>query len=192
MIKDEKKLLCAFIIAADESGHCMPAANVAAMQEQKMACLAYLEGRTDFPEVYVKKVLEKIKMSGSASIRDYIYNGHVGMVKQDAKDLGVGEFSDLMKVPYIRSFALSCPVRFYEVKKVNEDSVVAEDVFSKQIMLLKRFSGLEGKLSEGDLVSGHWSYVLESMSRKDFDEYKKPYEQHFKEISNVNLVDYKK
>lgn len=197
MIKDDKKLLCAFIIAADDSGHCMPAANTAAMQKQKIACLDYLEGRSEFPEAQVGKVLAKIKRSGCADIRDYIYNGHVSMVKKDAEDLGVGEFFELMKVPYIRSFAISCPVRFYEIEKVYDDRVEAKDIFSNQVVLLKKFQGLEDRLETGDLISGHWSYVLESFGkessgRQKFDEYKKQYGIHYSEINRVKLVDFKK
>ena len=123
----------------------------------------FIENKEYFPK---KEIIEtQPKMMGKIDLsnpRDYFYLEHIqAVVERIEKESGsslekaIGPEDSLIRQP-----AVYCPVNFYEVIEVNQDSLKGKQLFTnlkKELIILK---GLENP-EIGNIVSGHWNYLLE-------------------------------
>ena len=79
---DDKKLICAFIYSAYESGYCGLMLEPRVKEQHKNLYREYIEKETYFPKKEIdetqKEMMDSIKNSG---IRNYIYRGHFSVVR---------------------------------------------------------------------------------------------------------------
>jgi hypothetical protein len=182
---DEKKLLCAFIYSAYQSGYCGLKLGRDVKEKHMKLYKDYLSHGGYYPEKEIEETQKKMMDSiSTSSIRDYLYRGHFEVVRgRIEKETGI-KFEDAVKSHMILLSSLSCPVNLYEVIAANDSFVVGKNLFfpgEKNLMLL---NGLE-KPNIGDIVSGHWNYFLEKVSDwEDFEKYKQYAKEH------IDLVKY--
>jgi len=160
---DERKLLCAFIYSAYESGYCGLALGPEKREAHKNLYREFISEQGRYPEEEIAatqgKMMEKVSVSG---IRDYVYRGHLDIVISRIEQETGKNFDEMMKSPVIRSVALACPVNFYRVVSIGEGSVTAEHLFFGSRRNLVVLEGLE-RPKVGDTISGHWNFLLETV-----------------------------
>jgi hypothetical protein len=161
---DDKKLLCAFILSAYESGYCGHLLGEKTKEEHKRLYREYIGKESYFPEEEIRTTQGQMMSSVSnSSIRDYIYIGHFDVVKNRIKEETGLELKDAInsKDKLLKSAAMLCPVSLYQVIKVIDKSEVeGEDLVLKRRRKLTILEGLENPRT-GDIVSGHWGFILE-------------------------------
>ena len=170
---DDKKLLCAFIYSAYESGYCGLMLAPEVKKQHMELYKEYIAGAEYYPEKEIdstqEPMLSEIKKT---SIREYIYSGHLRIVQSRIEEESGSSFEKAMSNPFAAVAAISCPVNLYKVIDVNKEYVVGRNLFSNQTINLIVLEGLENP-SIGDMVSGHWKYYLENISGMEkLEEYK--------------------
>lgn len=157
----EKKLLCAFIYSAYESGYCGRALSRETRQAHMQLYKDYLSNQEYYPEKEIaetqKKMMDAVKATG---VRNYIYDGHIeAIVKRIEEETGV-TFERATKDTLRLDAAYSCATGYYTVKEARHGFVRAENILAKTEKELLLLPGLE-RPKTGDLISGHWNYYLE-------------------------------
>ncbi|MBU1051892.1 MAG: hypothetical protein KJ718_05045 [Nanoarchaeota archaeon] len=158
---DERKLLCAFIYSAYDSGYCGLGLDDAARKEDMNLFKRFIEFGGEYPEERIRETQGKMTSEvDNSGIRDYIYRGHYEVVESRIVEATGKDFDDAVKEPMILHTALSCGINFYEVVSVGEQEIKARHLFSGLERNLVVLQGLQIP-SLGDIVSGHWNYYLE-------------------------------
>jgi hypothetical protein len=186
---DEKRLLCAFIYSAYESGYCGLALNPdpkksAEISEQHKALyLSYLENEQNYPEQEIastqQKMSDSIKHSG---VRDYIYRGHFEVVVERIKEETGIEFTGIKHSSMALFPAKFCPINYYQVLEVENNKMKGKNLISNKTTNLKLLRGLE-RPNIGNVVSSHWGFMLEVVSDwNDFNKYFQFAENYYKSL----------
>ncbi len=183
---DEKRLLCAFVYSAYESGYCGLRLPVETREAHKKRYRAFISGDGDFPEMEIKatqtQMMERVEVT---SERDYIYRGHFEVIVNRIEEETGQSFEQMVKSPIVRSCALACPINFYRVVEANDGTITAKHLFSGGERSLTVLAGLE-KPREGDTVSGHWNFFLEVVDGlQDLENYKEISRAHIDRIINA-------
>jgi len=192
---EERKLLCAFIIGAAESGACMNYMSHELKEQyinklkEHIKIKKYGAKRTEWLELELeifkhnkmlvseiaklaqtteKEVVGKI----SDYAREYIYDTHLYVVRDKLKNYSNNLHALVESNKLMREIALSCPVMYYQVLGLHGEShkIFAENLFLPEIRKeLKWFPGLE-RPEVGDIVSAHWNQMLEIIDITMFSE----------------------
>lgn len=181
---DDKKLLCAFIYAAYESGYCKIMLSAEEKQERMRLYEVYVQNGDYFPEKEIQGAHKKMMDSvNSTNIRDYIYRGHLDVIKSEIEETTGKSFEEIIKFnQLIRNAALNCAVNFYEVVRLEDHVIIGKNLFSKQEKRLFVLNGLETP-HIGDIISGHWDYLLETVTEwEDLEKYTTVAKEHIKNI----------
>jgi len=171
---EERKLLSAFVYSAYESGYCGLGLDSAVRSEHKKLYREYVAGWGIYPEAEIgqtqSNVLEQIERT---SVRDYIYGGHLDVVRDRiSEESGVNFEEAVKKSDLILGAALRCPVHFYRVLRSDKEAVVGKNLFLSEERELLIMEGLE-RPEVGQVVSGHWGYLLETVDGLgELDKYK--------------------
>jgi len=161
---DDQKLLCAFILGAyssDSCGHHIPKpikeANRSLMKK-------YISGGSYFPENEINSFHPKIRDGIiNSDIRDYIYLGHLNVVREKIIETADMDFKKAMQTEPFVGVARNCAVNFFKTTEVDGDRIIVESLSGKTLNGLLLEPGLELP-EKGDLVSGHWRYFLEILN----------------------------
>jgi len=167
----EKKLLCAFIYSAYESGYCGLRLGKDEKERHKQLYLDYiLRGRHYPKEELAATQPEMVEASNIMGIRGYIYRGHFDVVVNRIEEETGNKLSrDSGKL--LKATAMSCPGWMYIVMKTTEKGVIARNLVTHRERELVVLEGLE-KPEIGDHVSGHWNIFLEIVNDlSQLDEY---------------------
>jgi hypothetical protein len=171
---EEKKLLCAFVYSAYDSGYCGLKLDSAVRSEHKKLFREYVAGRGVYPEDEIgqtqSKVVEQIEKTG---VRNYVYGGHLGVVRDRISEESGLSFEDAVRrSDFILGAALRCPVNFYKVLRMEGGGVIGKNLFLSEERKLLVMEGLE-RPEVGQVVSGHWGYLLEALDGfGELDKYK--------------------
>ena len=176
---NERKLLCAFIYSAYDSGYCGNLLGESKKQGHMELYKKYIEDEKYFPEKEIKETQKKMMDSvNSTSPREYIYEDHVDAVKIRIEEDFGKPFEELLESDIIRIAVKRCPVNFYKVINVEKNELKGKNLYSGIEKKLKILKGLEiPKI--GDTISGHWDYVLEIVDDlPNFDGYRENLFEH--------------
>ena len=161
---DDKKLICAFIYSAYESGYCGLMLDLQTREKHKGLYRKYVETGKYFPQKEIeetqKEMMDSIQNTG---IRDYIYGRHFKIVKERIEEETNQDFLSVIKSPLILNSAINCPINYYKIKTISGDEIVGENLIYKIEKRLRILNGLE-KPNIGEIVSGHWNFMLEVVS----------------------------
>ena len=178
---DNKKLLCAFIYSAYDGGYCGLSLSkdrqesLRLREEHKEIYLGYIMNKVDFPGELIRETQGKMMLEvDSTSLRDYIYKGHIELVKKRIEEETGSDFYSAIKSNMIKLPAISCPINYYRVISVNNNELEGENIVLGNRKKLSILEGLETPMP-GQIVSGHWHHVLEVVS--DWPEFEKKYLQ---------------
>lgn len=161
---DDKKLICAFIYSAYESGYCGLMLDSETKEKHKKLYKDYIKKGIYFPKKEIDETQKKMMDSiGNTGIRDYIYRGHFEVVKERIEQETKLSFSEVVKSPLILNSAINCPINYYQVREIEGDEIIGENILYKSMKKLKILKGLEIPKVE-DTISGHWSFMLEIIS----------------------------
>jgi len=178
---DEKKLLCAFIYSAYDSGYCGLMLEREKREEHKRLYMSYIRDKKYYPKKEIEETQEKIMSSVNLNgTRDYIYFGHFDVVKSRIEEQ-VGSFDEAIKSPIILNTALNCPTNLYKVIEVNGHEIMGGNIVLFDVRSLRVLDGLEIP-KVGDMVSGHWGYLLEVVDLDLVNRYLKFSRDYFDKI----------
>lgn len=185
MIND-KKLLCAFIYSAYESGYCGLNLSDQVKREHMSLYSHFIENGKYFPEKEISTTQGKMRnLVNSSSIRDYVYAGHIDVVTQRIEEETKMSLQSAIKSPIIFLPAYRCPVNFYKVIETKKDSIIVKSLSSRDERTLNILKGLEEPIV-GNIISGHWNYFLEIVKdTEDFERYKKISESYIRSLQNA-------
>ncbi len=185
---DDKKLLCAFIYSAYDSGYCGLELNRKEKQHYMEFYKKFIKTTGYFPDKEIRKTQSKmIGIIDNTNIRDYVYHGHIDIVKTRISKATKKDFSSSIKSAGSLFPAISCPVAFYEVTKTTDHGISGRNLFLPKLERdLTILDGLEHP-KIGDIVSGHWDYFLENITEwKELDKYKKIYKNYVDILKNAH------
>ena len=158
---DDKKLICAFIYSAYESGYCGLVLDPEIKEKHKQLYKDYIKKGDYFPKKEIDETQKKMMDSVSnLGIRDYIYRGHFNIVRERIEQETTSSFTEAVKSPLIRNPAINCSINYYRVKEINGNEIMGENILYKSMKKLKRLGGLEIPKID-NIISGHWDFMLE-------------------------------
>lgn len=181
---DEKKLLCAFIYSAYDSGYCGLMLDEKTRLKHMRLYKSYIKTGEYFPQKEINETQkEMMGFVNGIGIRGYIYKEHLKVVVKRIENESKQDFDKAIKSSdYMLYPAIRCPVHFYQVIKLNKGSIGGRDLFLQTTRKLVVLEGLE-KPNLGDLVSGHWDNFLEIINDlEDLKEYKQVFQEHISRI----------
>lgn len=180
----EKKLLCAFIYSAYDSGYCGLMLEKEKREDHKRLYRSYIKDERYYPRKEIEETQEKIMSSVNLNgIRDYVYFGHFEVVKSRIEEQ-VGSFEEAIKAPIVLNAALNCPVNLYRVIELDGHEVRGENIVLSSVKTLRILEGLEIP-KVGDMISGHWDYFLEIVDLDLVNRYLKFSRDHFDKINRA-------
>lgn len=161
---NEKKLICAFIYSAYESGYCGLMLDLQTREKHKKIYREYVEAEKYFPKREIeetqREMMDSIQNTG---IRNYIYEGHFKIVKERIEEDTNQPIARAVKSPLILNPTINCPINYYKVKTIHGDEIIGENLIYKIEKRLRILNGLE-RPNVGEIVSGHWNFMLEVVS----------------------------
>ena len=179
---DDKKLLCTFIYSAYKSGYCGLKLSENVRNDHLILYEDFIKGMGRYPEREINDSQGKMMNSiGLGNVRDYIYKGHLDVVKDRIEQEMEVKFEEALKNTLSAYPALNCPVNYYKVIGLEGDHILGKNLF---LPIERRLSILEGLESPniGDIVSGHWDYFLEILDPIDFGRYKEKTESYIDSV----------
>jgi len=168
---DEKKLLCAFIYSAYESGYCGLLLNKTTREQHKKLYREYIETEKDFPEREISQTQRTIiRLINSQGVREYIYKEHFNLViSRIIKETKIS-LEKIKEDPFLLRNALSCPINYYKILSRKKTEIRGKNIILGNKTTIKLLPGLE-RPNIGDIVSGHWSFMLEIMDQEQLKKY---------------------
>lgn len=166
MIND-KKLLCAFIASAYSSGWCGKSLG----KERdilKKKYTDFIAGKIPFPEEEIQKYRPDLyNLLIKNELRDYIYLGHLDMIKgRILNEIGV-DISIVKNHQLSNGIIYECFPQFCRIVKKEGNDIYVKKEFIDGQQKIGIFEGSEIP-NIGDLISIHWSYLLERIQTTSY------------------------